>query len=554
MKQVLRSVFLVAPLLGACGVAYDSGSAVPAVTPPVSGVVTGPELNDPFFFYERPAEYEVFTTSVEVPVRGDTYVYCDLLRPALNGEPVPGRFPGIISEFNAYAATNSPPTFFAQRGYNVMACDAPGSGNSPGTVHQFDMASTEANYDVIEWFGTQEWSDGNIGQQGSSYGGHTTNLVARLQPPHLKAIIPNSALHDWYENTIYHGGIRNLAIFYQPAFVGATSSSSGGLAGNSEETFVDYGNHPLYDDYWRERSVMPFWDNYTIPALVTDGWNDRYKDGTTKNYMARKQNVWLLMGPWAHSSYSGGALGTITATAHQLAWYDHWLKQLPSAALPLAKVTTFEMPNIDGVTTGWKQYTDWPPPASQVVRRYFTEGRALESAPSSSTDTLSWTVNANDAGADPASSTSTPADQTEADASDYRLIFTSAPLAEDLVLAGATEVLVPASFDATDGNVIARLMDVAEDDTVSQVATGWMKASHYKGHDHLETITPGEFYDIPVHIWPNHWRFKAGHRVRISFSSGDVPDAAPDAPAGSVTVRFGDNARVDFQVLSGALP
>jgi uncharacterized protein len=537
---------LLLALLAACGVGYDS----PAPSaPPGGALVAGGELTDPFFFYQRAAEYGVYTTSVEVPVRGDTYIYCDLLRPAVNGEPAPGKFPGIISEFNAYAAINSPPAFFAERGYNVMACDAPGSGNSPGTVHQFDMASTLANYDVIEWFGTQEWSDGNIGQQGSSYGGHTTNLVARLQPPHLKAIIPNSALHDWYENTIYHGGIRNLSIFYQPAFVGGTAGP-GGLAGNSEETFREYGEHPLYDDFWRERSVMPYWDSYTIPALVTNGWNDRYKDGATKNYMARKPNVWLLMGPWGHSSYSGGALGTLVNTAHQLAWYDYWLKKLPGATLPRAKVTTFEMPN-DANTAGWSQFGDWPPPGTLVKRLYFQPDRSLRGAVPAGAETLSWTVNSEDGGSDPASSNPGPAQrQPMAEASGYRLGFTTDPLESDLVIAGATEVLVEAAFTASDGNVIARIFDVGPD---GSLATGWMKASHYKGHDHLETITPGEFYPVPVHIWPNHYRFLKGHSIRISFSSGDVPDAAPDAPSGTVTVRLGADSHVDLPVFSGTL-
>jgi uncharacterized protein len=537
-------------LLSACGVGFESVSTAPGAVSQGDG-----SLQDPFFTYERPAEYEVYTTSVNVPVRGDTYIYCDLLRPARDGEPVAGRFPGIISEFNAYAATNSPPAFFAQRGYNVMACDAPGSGNSPGTVHQFDLASTQANYDVIEWFGTQEWSDGNIGQQGSSYGGHTTNLVARLQPPHLKAIAPNSSLHDWYENTIYHGGIRNISIFYQPAFVGATSGSQGGIVGNSEETLADYGNHPLYDDFWRERSVMPYWDSFTIPALISDGWNDRYKDGSTKNFMARKQNVWLVMGPWGHSAYSGGELGTISPTSYQLAWYDYWLKKLPTAILPREKVTSFELPNVADVTRGWHQFTDWPPPGTTVTRLYFQPDRSLGAAAPEDGGTLSWTVNGNDSGSDPASSNPPPSqNQPEAENSAYRLTFTTPPLSSDVVIAGATEVGVLTAFTASDGNVVARIFDVAPDGGLLQVATGWLKASHYAGHDHLETISPGEFYPLPVHIWPNHYRFAKGHAIRISFSSGDVPDATNDAPQGTVEVSLGPDSYVDLPVLAGDLP
>jgi hypothetical protein len=51
----------------------------------------------------------------------------------------------------------------------------PGSGSSPGVLDQFGPAETLANYDLIEWFAVQPYSDGNIGQQGASYAGHTTN-------------------------------------------------------------------------------------------------------------------------------------------------------------------------------------------------------------------------------------------------------------------------------------------------------------------------------------------------------------------------------------------
>jgi predicted acyl esterase len=309
---------------------------------------------DPFFSYTRNADYDSVakTAGIEVPVRtpdgGSSYIVCDLFRPAQGAVAVAGKFPGIVIDYQAYHLVNvlseaaGAYDFFITRGYNVMVCDPPGTGNSPGILDQFGPAESLANYDLIEWFAGQPYSDGNIGQQGASYAGHTTNMVAGYHPPHLKAIVPDSSFADWYEQTIYHGGIRNLSIFYQPVVVGLTGLGGvnpiGGLVGNTTQTLLTYTLHPLYDDFWRNHSVMPRWDKYTVPALIVDGWDDRYKDGTTKNYMARRENVWLLMGPWAHAAYAGStAVGTVAATSHQLAWYDYWLKHLPGAELPRAK-------------------------------------------------------------------------------------------------------------------------------------------------------------------------------------------------------------------------
>ena len=61
-------------------------------------------------------------------------------------------------------------------------------------------------YECIEWAGEQPWSNGNVGLLGISYYGANQWLVASLQPPHLKAIIPWEGTSDWYRELFYHGG------------------------------------------------------------------------------------------------------------------------------------------------------------------------------------------------------------------------------------------------------------------------------------------------------------------------------------------------------------
>ncbi|MET9249434.1 hypothetical protein [Nonomuraea sp. NPDC003709] len=49
---------------------------------------------DPFFAYDRPAEYGVHRERVTVPLRDGSHLACDLHRPATaDGTPAPGRFP-----------------------------------------------------------------------------------------------------------------------------------------------------------------------------------------------------------------------------------------------------------------------------------------------------------------------------------------------------------------------------------------------------------------------------------------------------------------------------
>ncbi|MEV4285715.1 CocE/NonD family hydrolase [Nonomuraea bangladeshensis] len=52
------------------------------------------------------------------------------------------------------------------------------------------------------------------------------------------------------------------------------------------DTLTTYARHPLYDDFWRERSVKARWKNLDIPVLEIAGWYDRYRQGMVENFQA----------------------------------------------------------------------------------------------------------------------------------------------------------------------------------------------------------------------------------------------------------------------------
>jgi predicted acyl esterase len=483
-----------------------------------AAAVPAEAANDPltpagrFFSYDRKATYQVHTEKVHVPVRDGGYIACDLRQPANSaGTPAPGRFAGIVYEYDAYndlVNLGNAADYFVTRGYNSLVCNARGSGDSPGYLDPFSPQEQQDNYDVIEWFAAQPWSTGRIGQLGQSYGGHSSLLVAVNKPPHLVTIIPINGISDWYENTIYRGGIYSARIRSWQQWL-------------APDTLTTYAAHPLYDDYWRARSVKARWDDLDIPVLEINGWYDRYRGGMVQNYLARKDNVWLVSGPWDHgwpqTMYAG------VGSSAYLSWFDYWLRRLPGATLPPTKVTSYEIPG-PGAGGGWQALRDWPPANARSTRLAFTSDGTLAHVAGAS-GALTYHVNTD----------------TTAAESGEKVAFDTGPLATDLVLAGAITAKVQIALTATDGNVAVVVEDVAADGTASRVSAGWLKVSHRLGHESLAPVRPGVVYDLSVEAYPTHYRVGAGHSLRVVVSSDDYPEIDSDAPAGTVTVRTGRN-------------
>ncbi|MGW0193054.1 CocE/NonD family hydrolase [Nonomuraea sp. NPDC003201] len=462
---------------------------------------------DPFFAYDRPAEYRgVHRERVTVPLRDGSHLACDLHRPAApDGTPAPGRFPGIVYDYNAYnqlGPQGQAAAYFVTRGYVAAVCNVRGSGDSPGYLDPFSGQEQRDNYDLIEWLAAQPWSTGRIGQTGVSYGGHSSLLVAVNKPPHLAAIIPVDGISDWYENTIYRGGIYSARIRDWQRSV-------------APDTLVTYAQHPLYDDFWRERSVKSRWKNLDVPVLEIAGWYDRYRQGMVENLQARERNVWLVSGPWVHG-WPAGQPADIGNGAY-LAWWDRWLARRPGTPLPAARVTSYEVPG-----TGWRQFDSWPPAGTRPVRLGLGADGTLTPDPGRPA-TRTFEVNTEPVAGGPG----------------QRLSFATGPLQRDLVLAGEVQAKVRASFTAADGNLAVVVQDVAPDGTSTRITQGWLKASHRSGHERAVPIRPGKTYDLDIRTWPTHYRVAAGHSISVTVSSDDYPEIDSDAPAGQVSLRLG---------------
>ena len=329
--------------------------------------------------YERPPTYDVIGTKVEIEVRDGVTIACELRRPARDGVPVEGRFPSLVVEFTPYVVLHDfylqEADFFVRRGYNALVGTLRGIGGSGGSWDHgsFTQCGLDA-HDLIEWFAAQPFSDGRVGMYGESFGGQTSYSAAVEDPEHLVAIAPMQSPSSLYFDVIFPGGVKTTERGAIDNWPDIANMTSGGVI-DADAEFAANRAHPTFDGFWRDRAFIDRLGTVSVPVLAVGGWNDGYfRSGTIANIEALPERTWTIYGPWPHFFPVALADPGWTESNEEreaalsenpqlpsgvlLAWFDHWLAQLPDVPIPPAPTfTSFEGPT--GVGAGWRELDGW---------------------------------------------------------------------------------------------------------------------------------------------------------------------------------------------------
>lgn len=521
----------------------------------------------------RPEHRWVSDHDVAVPIRDGTTLLADVHRPQDEGRypvlvaasPYPRQIQDLGAPMGFIEAGAS--DFFVPRGYVHVIANLRGTGGSGGTFTLADSQERHDLHDLVEWAAEQPWSDGNVGMVGISYFAIAQLEAAAERPPHLKAVFPVATSSDLFEAASHHGLFSSTFMTPFLAMVGMTAGRSDKLW---RGTFVETARrvlrtprlherfatmngessigvlklalrlhhdphpwddlwrsaaveHPVRDEWWDERNVLPLLEAVTIPVYLGCDWQNvpLHLPGTFTALAALRSSPHVRV----------GLLGDFGLTwpweslhVEALAWFDHWLKGHDTGILD-GPAIRYWLPGADE----WRTSERWPPAGfthrELALRR---DGMlAVEEGDPGSRDYLTLGAGLNRSRA---SATDPPS----------TLTWSTAPLDHDWDVVGDIELQLDARSTAMDTAWIVTLQDLDADGTPTDITSGFLRASLRQVDEAAsrpgapvlpcrrpEAVPLGETVRYRIPLVPNARRVAAGHRIRLFLSSDDQPSDVP---------------------------
>jgi predicted acyl esterase len=443
-----------------------------------------------------------------------------------------------------------PIEWYVEQGYAYVHADVRGTGFSEGDYRFLDRKEQTDLYDVIEWIAAQAWSNGKVGGIGESYFCMTQWFMGIQNPPHLACLGAYDGLNDPYRFMGYPGGIEGnfLSYWYNssvrvPNLYPANGDHPRDLP---HDLFHDVQRHPLYDEWWQERTAAEHLDQIKVPLFSIGVWAklDLHCAGNILGYQKAQGPKKLFISGTANPFTAQRDFSLVEY--HQkylLPFYDRYLKG--------AKTSHEARPDVEYTvrnTGEVKAAASWPPPGSKPTPFYLAPGPtesvtslndgALSPSPAGSGQTTysyphpSWALGVvamGPQGPDPARGV---------------LTFTSAPLAADMEIAGDGTLAIYASSTRPDMDFCVKLSEQFAQGPEQRakgiqpgyfiVTKGWLRASHSdrdetRGtewsytHGRAMPLTPGKIYKFEIPLQPIAYRFKQGNRIRVEIANGDSP-------------------------------
>ncbi|MBI2296805.1 MAG: CocE/NonD family hydrolase [Betaproteobacteria bacterium] len=431
-------------------------------------------------------------------------------------------------------------------GYACVRVDSRGAGRSPGCLDHNNARENRDFYDCIEWAAGRPWCSGRVGLNGISYYASSQWRAAALQPPHLTAICVWEGWGDYYRDSVRHGGIAcTFRKNWQEMQVktvqhgrgergpksrltgelvcGPGTLSEEELARNRTDMWAGVLEHPLVDDYYRDRSAD--WSKVVVPLLSAANWGGQglHPRGNFEGFArAASKQKWLEV----HGGSHWAPFYTDYGVALQKRFFDFFLKgksngwdRQPRVLLRVRHVNRFVE----------RHENEWPLARTRWTK-FYLDSSAMRLSPTPVTAAGSITYDAMGEG----------------------VTFSTPPLEEATEVTGPSALKLWVSSSTTDADIFAVLRVFAPDgkevvfqgalDPHTPVGQGWLRASQrkldpklslpyrpYHRHDEKQVLKPGEVVELDVEIWPTCIVVPAGYRIALTIRGKDYEYDGPGA-------------------------
>jgi putative CocE/NonD family hydrolase len=489
---------------------------------------------------------------------------------------------------------------YFQEGYIVVYQDVRGRYMSEGEFVQVrpyikDKKNSSEIDETTDTFDTVDWliknipgNNGRVGISGISYPGFYTSMGTIDAHPAVKATSPQApvskwmARDDWYHNGAFllahafHWMVKHGRVHDEPTQKTANTFSYGTPDGYQfflelttllavTERYVpenvpfwhELMKHGTWDDFWKQRDILPHLRNIKPAVMVVGGWFDAENlYGALKTYASIEENNpdttnMLVMGPWYHGQWNrddGQHLGPIDFqsrtsdfyTEHvELPFFNYHLKDEGELDLPEALI-------FDTGSNEWHYLDSWPPQTREKVKLYLRRGGELTfERPQQEDGNFSEYIS------DPAKPVPYTAKMRQWYDKDYMLedqrfasrrpdvlVFQTDRLSEAVTFAGPIDVSLVVSTSGTDSDWVVKVIDVFPDTTPDPISNPTQAS--LGGYQMLVRgdVLRGKFRNslaIPEPVRPNQatqvdftlddilHTFKEGHRVMVQIQSSWFP-------------------------------
>jgi putative CocE/NonD family hydrolase len=519
-----------------------------------------------------------FERNVAVKMRDGVTLRADIYRPKTDGQ-----FP-VLLQRTPYGK-NDGVSFglkAAARGYVVIFEDVRGRYASEGEWYTFKNEPNDG-YDTVEWTATLTYSNGKVGMFGGSYVGATQMLAAITHPPHLAGICPVVTASNYHDGWTYQGGAFEqwfneswTSGLAQDTFSRAIKNNTNAVTGmwklplttyplfNIQQLpadpaaasflapyFLDWLDHPNYDDYWKRVAIEEHFGDITVPALHVAAWYDIFLGGSLRNYVGikahggseaarRGQRLLVVVGGHAGSGRRVGEVDFGSAAAYDedevaLGWYDYLFKGVQNEFATGKPVKIFVMG-----ANQWRQEDDWPLARARDTKYFLHSGGkanslggngSLSSAapgkespdqfvyyPGAPVPTVGGPLCCDSEHWAPG-----PQDQRSVEGRDAVLVYSTPPLMKDMEVTGPVSVELYAKSSAVDTDFTAKLVDVGPDGFAQNLTEGIIRARYRDSQEKPTLMTPGQVYKFTVDLWATSNVFRKGHVLRLEVSSSNFP-------------------------------
>ncbi len=515
---------------------------------------------------------------VRVPVRDGLELSANLWLPRPHDERPDATFPAIL-EMIPYGKDNwrrnsdvARGEWLAARGFALCRLDVRGTGSSPGVaMDEYTEVETLDGYDAVEWLAAQPWCNGKIGMWGISYGGFTSLQVAKLRPPHLRAILPMYATDDRYRDDVHiRGGCVTASEKSQyavsqlgmnamppdPAFRGEGWRDEWRARLEATPPWLFAWIREQTDGpYWRRGSLAPDYDALDCAVFQVAGWTDAYVDAAFRiQERCRNAPRRTLVGNWVHSFPDDAYPGPNLDWLHELVrFFDRYLKDIDNGwehepALVWFEHAWAEPEAFPRTWPGrWRGARGVPVPGTRALELHLGNGVLAATAGGGgvtetgdvdvlphratvgTTGALSWGAGGHPNGL----------------ARDLRpdelagLTWTSSPLDAPLSVIGQPEAVLHVAATMPVATCVVRLSEVSPTGVSALVATGVLNLTHRRSDVDPEPMQPGRVEEVRIPLRSTGYRFSPGHRIRLTVLTGYWPVLWPSPCPGELHVHRG---------------